>query len=71
MNIAPTLVASRTALPPEGANFPWGGPAENWTAPTLVASRTTLPSERADFPSGGPAENCLLTKNKPQQGVHP
>jgi adenosylcobyric acid synthase len=28
--VAPTLVASRTALPPEGANFPWGGPAENW-----------------------------------------
>ncbi len=27
--MAPTLVASRTALPPEGANFPWGGPAEN------------------------------------------
>ena len=28
-NPAPTLVASRTALPPEGANFPRGGPAEN------------------------------------------
>ncbi|WP_309683903.1 cobyric acid synthase, partial [Polaromonas sp.] len=27
--VAPTLVALRTALPPEGANFPWGGPAEN------------------------------------------
>ena len=26
---APTLVAPRTTLPPEGANFPWGGPAEN------------------------------------------
>lgn len=26
---APTLVASRTTLPPVGANFPWGGPAEN------------------------------------------
>ncbi len=26
---APTLVASRTALPPEGANFPRGGPSEN------------------------------------------
>ncbi|MDO8374211.1 MAG: HAMP domain-containing sensor histidine kinase [Polaromonas sp.] len=25
----PTLVASRTSLPPEGANFPGGGPAEN------------------------------------------
>ena len=28
-NVAPTLVASRTALPPEGANFPRGGPSEN------------------------------------------
>ena len=27
--LAPTLVASRTALPPEGANFPRGGPSEN------------------------------------------
>ena len=27
--MAPTLVASRTALPPEGANFPRGGPSEN------------------------------------------
>jgi len=25
----PTLVASRTALPPEGAGSPWGGPAAN------------------------------------------
>ena len=25
--VAPTLVASRTALPPEGAAAPWGGPA--------------------------------------------
>ena len=30
---APTLVASRTSLPPEGANFPWGGPAENCVPP--------------------------------------
>ena len=28
-NVAPTLVASRTALPPEGADFPWGGPSKN------------------------------------------
>ncbi|QDL39066.1 hypothetical protein EUB48_18520 [Rhodoferax sediminis] len=32
---APTLVASRTALPPEGASFPWGGPAE--TKPCATA----------------------------------
>ena len=29
VDIAPTLVASRTSLPPEGANFPRGGPSEN------------------------------------------
>ena len=43
--IAPTLVASRTALPPEGANFSRGGPSKN-VAPTLVASPTALPSEK-------------------------
>ena len=37
---APTLVASRTARPPEGAGLAWGGPALAAEAPTLVASRT-------------------------------
>jgi hypothetical protein len=36
VEVAPTLVASRTALPPEGANFPRGGPSEN--CPTLEAT---------------------------------
>ena len=58
--LAPTLVASRTSLPPEGGDFPWGGPAEN-SAFTLVASRTSLPPEGADFPWGGPAENSVPT----------
>ena len=26
-------------LPPEGANFPWGGPVENFMARFLVASK--------------------------------
>ena len=30
--LAPTLVASRTTLPLEGANFPRGGPSENLLA---------------------------------------
>ena len=30
--MAPTLVASRTALPPEGANFPRGGPSEKFAS---------------------------------------
>ena len=29
-NVAPTLAASRAALPPEGANFPKGGLSENF-----------------------------------------
>ena len=46
-DIAPTLVASRTALPPEGAELAWGGPALRSLAPKLVASRTALPPDGA------------------------
>ena len=41
MNVAPTLVASRTTLPPEGAVPPKGGLSAELT-PTLVALRTML-----------------------------
>ncbi len=53
MNMAPTLVATRTALPPEGVGSPWGGPAGN-QAPTLVASRTALPPEGVESALGRP-----------------
>ena len=68
--MAPTLVASRTALPPEGAGLAWGGPALAALAPTLVASRTALPSEGANFPRGRPSENCVAAgaKNSNQRG---
>ncbi len=36
LNVAPTLVAARTALPPEGTNFPRGGPAENCPVPDAM-----------------------------------
>ena len=36
--MAPTLVASRTALPPEGAGLAWGGPALRPQVPTPDAS---------------------------------
>jgi aminoglycoside/choline kinase family phosphotransferase len=36
--IAPTLVASRTTLPPQGANFPRGGPSENFMVPERGAT---------------------------------
>ena len=39
-NMAPPLVAARTALPPEGAQPAWGGPAPvDASAPTLAAAR--------------------------------
>ena len=56
-DVAPTLVASRTALPPEGAVPPWDGPAAE-LAPTLVASRTALPlspEQGAELARGGPS----------------
>ncbi len=37
-DMAPTLVASRTALPPEGAHVPLGRPGGEALAPTLVAA---------------------------------
>ena len=54
MNMAPSLVASRTSLPPEGAYFPLGRPGGETLAPTLVASRTALPPEGAGLVWGGP-----------------
>ena len=49
----PTLVASGTALPPEGAVPPEGGLSAALVTPTLVASRTALPPEGAVPPKGG------------------
>ena len=57
--MAPTLVAARTALPPEGAVPPWGGPAAGLMAPTLVAARTALPPKGAVPPWGGPAAGLM------------
>ena len=65
--LAPTLVASRTALPPEGAAAPaarqsrFRGPGWHETSvalsviPTLPASRGSLPPEGAGLAWGGPA----------------
>ena len=57
--MAPTLVAARTALPPEGAVPPWGGPAAGLMAPTLGAARTALPPKGAVPPWGGPAAGLM------------
>ncbi len=53
--MAPTLVTLCTALPPEGAFAPWGGPAAQHCAPTLPAARGSLPPKGAFAPWGGPA----------------
>ena len=45
--MAPTLATSCAALPPEGVNFSWGGPAKN-LAPTLATPCAALPAEGAD-----------------------
>ena len=45
--MAPTLVASRTALPPEGAGLAWGGPALRPQVPTPDASDTAALGTRA------------------------
>ncbi len=57
--MAPTLVASRTTLPPEGAELAWGGPARRSMAPTLVTSCTALPPEGVELAWGGPAPRSL------------
>jgi len=48
-NVAPTLVAARTALPPEGAVLARGGPSLQTAAPTPVAARTALPPTQTQF----------------------
>ena len=48
-NVAPTLVAARTALPPEGAVLAGGGPSLQTAAPTPVAARTALPPTQTQF----------------------
>ena len=53
--LAPTLAASRAALPPEGVGLARGGPAPPADAPTLAASRAALPPEEAGLARGGPA----------------
>ena len=60
MNMAPTLVASRTALPPEGA-VPLKGGLSAELAPTLAASRAALPPVGAELAWDGRALRSLAT----------
>gem|GEM_PF-7311 len=75
--VAPTLVASRTALPPEGASPALGRPGGRAVAPTLVASRTALPPEGASpalgQPGGGAVAPTLVASRTalPPEGAVP
>jgi hypothetical protein len=60
MNMAPTLLASRNSLPPEGAGLAWGGPALRPISPTLFTSCNTLPPEGAHFDLGRPGGETFL-----------
>ncbi len=72
MMLAPTLAAARAALPPEGANPPWGGPAVDCVAPTLEGVAPTLgtacpslPPEGANPPLGRPGGGVVLPPTSP------
>ena len=43
LKVAPTFVASRTALPPEGAELAWGGPARRSPASSAPTSNFSWP----------------------------
>ena len=55
-DMAPTLVASRTALPPEGVELRLGRPGASFVAPTLVASHTAQPPMRVELRLGRPGK---------------
>lgn len=40
--MAPTLPTARGSLPPQGSNFPWDGPAENFIAASSIEQRPAL-----------------------------
>ena len=68
--LAPTFVASRTALPPEGAELARGGPSLH-SAPTFVVSRTALPPEGAELARGGPSLHSASTFVAPRTALPP
>ena len=58
--VAPTLVASRTALPSGGANFPGDGPSENFISGPAQLQGTRIEDLRA-IPWGFSWGQCRLT----------
>ena len=54
--MAPTLVASRTALPPEGPVSPWGGPAAKLAHPQASRTACRFATPLAGGNTCGPAK---------------
>ncbi len=69
MNVAPTLVTACTALPPEGADPPWGGPAaDRW--PVMPGFPFQIPfviEQGIELVSSGDGQSCLRMTLRPQQ----
>ncbi len=59
-NVAPTLAAGASSLPPEGAPFALGRPGGE-TAPTPAAGASSLPPEGAPFALGRPGGETAPT----------
>ena len=55
MNMAPTLVALRTSLPPEGVHFALGRPGGENFAPALATACKAQPTREAVLAWGGAA----------------
>jgi predicted N-acyltransferase len=63
-NMAPTLAASRAALPPGGAVPPKGGLSAELAAPTLAASRAALPPAGAEPAGFKDFDDFLMSLNQ-------
>ena len=59
MNSAPTLATACAALPPEGANSPWGGPAAS-LAPTPATACSASRPEGALSTGGDPTDGLVF-----------
>ncbi|WP_296913254.1 formate dehydrogenase accessory sulfurtransferase FdhD [Polaromonas sp.] len=69
--LAPALVASRAALPPEGAELRLGRPGASFVSPTLATSCAALPAEEAGLAQGGPSLRSMAPAPDATDAVSP